>query len=185
MEDVNISNPTTAARPIPKPRPRASPRKPTEETDINSKPIISPTKPVIAKKPKPPVIAAKPKIPPPIVNDKPAIEKPRAAARPLSVKLNNGKIAGELASILSRPRSTSKGLLSPTKYDQTGSGVTDHRQTESDAGGHGEINQRLTSTVKGTQQNDRGTSITTGMSTSSLIMFAGLEAFHRSHEMQN
>lgn len=54
----------------------------------------------------------------------------KAGSRPLSVKVTNdgvhNKVAGELASILGRPRSTSKGLLSPTAYsaEQQGSSLT-------------------------------------------------------------
>lgn len=76
--------------------------------------------------------------------------------RPLSVKVTedgvHGKVAQELASILGRPRSTSKGLLSPTDYSEKKGSVA-----TSSSGGSSSTNSpgKHTRCILGLQSNIR------------------------------
>ncbi|XP_067944610.1 SH3 domain-containing protein 19-like isoform X2 [Watersipora subatra] len=125
MENGTQSN--SASIPVPAPRKKHTP--PDRPVKPSAGIRSSVDKPPIAHKPP---IAAKPKISP-----KPSLE-PKSSAitskeidsteqasmiqkqRPLSIKVTDdgihNKVANELSSILCKPRTTSKGLLSPTNY---------------------------------------------------------------------
>lgn len=91
-----------------------------EKAQTLPKPLPA-AKPLLAPKPKPPV-AAKPKsINSPLSVDTRCNQDDNVVkSRPKSLGLMHGsghsQIAAELANILSRPRSSSRGLLSPQKY---------------------------------------------------------------------
>ncbi|KAF6040812.1 hypothetical protein EB796_000896 [Bugula neritina] len=109
----SLSGSSSSAVPAAAPRPVAAPRKSSAKSlDLNNKPKTTP-------KTKPP-ISAKPKILPLKTSGNESTASVPQTTRPKSIRITDdeihGKVASELASILGRPRSSSKGLLSPTSY---------------------------------------------------------------------
>lgn len=128
MDNETQQRPLASQPPVPKPRSRpkpsmntSSPGKPDAmNSTSHAKPPVA-AKPKLAPKPslnkKPETVAHHPDDAHELDSNKKSINR---KSRPLSVKVTedgvHNKVANELASILGRPRSSSKGLLSPTAY---------------------------------------------------------------------
>lgn len=140
-DEAQVDQGVVIQPPVPKPRARYGVAKQSLLSAKSTNENSNGAKPPISAKPK---IASKPSI-----RQKPTLAKQNSEAdsektsinrktRPLSVKVTDdgvhNQVASELASILGRPRSSSKGLLSPTNYSSQPISVNtsnDHSPTSS------------------------------------------------------